>query len=56
MHRLGRAQQHRADGNAAAGGRYQSKIWNPAFLRAKNLPVPAFLERPTTIRPPFVTA
>lgn len=38
------------------GARYQSKIWNPAFLRAKNLPVPAFLERASTIKPPFVTA
>jgi cysteine synthase A len=38
------------------GARYQSKIWNPAFLRAKNLPVPAFLERASTIKPSFVTA
>ena len=27
------------------GTRYQSKLFNPAFLRAKNLPVPAWLER-----------
>ena len=27
-----------------SGQRYQSKIWNPAFLRSKNLPVPAWLE------------
>ena len=27
-----------------SGQRYQSKIWNPAFLREKNLPVPAWLE------------
>jgi cysteine synthase A len=25
------------------GSRYQSKLFNPAFLRAKNLPVPAWL-------------
>lgn len=29
-----------------AGTRYLSKLYNPAFLRAKGLPVPAFLERP----------
>jgi cysteine synthase A len=27
------------------GTRYQSKLFNPAFLRAKKLPVPAWLER-----------
>jgi len=27
-----------------SGQRYQSKIWNPTFLREKNLPVPAWLE------------
>ncbi len=27
------------------GTRYQSKLFNPDFLRAKNLPVPAWLER-----------
>ena len=27
-----------------SGQRYQSKIWNPAFLRKKKLPVPAWLE------------
>jgi cysteine synthase A len=30
---------------ADAGTRYQAKIFNPEFLRAKNLPVPAWLER-----------
>jgi cysteine synthase A len=25
------------------GGRYQSKLFNPEFLRGKNLPVPAWL-------------
>ena len=29
---------------ADAGARYQSKLFNPAFLRARNLPVPAWLE------------
>ena len=27
-----------------SGQRYQSKVWNPAFLREKNLPVPSWLE------------
>ena len=27
-----------------SGQRYQSKIWNPAFLRSKNLPVPGWLD------------
>jgi cysteine synthase A len=27
-----------------SGQRYQSKLWNPAFLREKNLPVPTWLE------------
>jgi len=35
------------------GTRYQSKLFNPEFLRAKDLPVPAWLERPSTIRVPF---
>ncbi len=36
------------------GTRYQSKLFNPEFLRAKNLPVPQWLERKTDIKPPFV--
>jgi len=28
---------------ADSGSRYQSKLWNPAFLRAKGLPVPEWL-------------
>lgn len=28
-----------------SGQRYQSKIWNPVFLKEKNLPVPAWLEQ-----------
>jgi cysteine synthase A len=35
------------------GTRYQSKLFNPQFLRAKNLPVPAWLERKTKIDIPF---
>lgn len=35
------------------GTRYQSKLFNPAFLRSKNLPVPAWLERTSDIKPPF---
>jgi cysteine synthase A len=31
------------------GNRYQSKLFNPAFLRARDLPVPAWLERPPSI-------
>jgi cysteine synthase len=28
---------------ADAGARYQSKLYNPSFLREKNLPAPAWL-------------
>jgi cysteine synthase A len=27
------------------GSRYQSKLFNPAFLREKNLPVPPWVEK-----------
>jgi cysteine synthase A len=33
------------------GTRYQSKLFDPAFLRSKNLPVPAWLDRKTRIDP-----
>jgi cysteine synthase A len=36
------------------GTRYQSKLFNPAFLRSKNLPVPAWLERNSHIDPGLV--
>ena len=36
------------------GTRYQSKLFNPAFLREKGLPVPEWLERPSQIQAPFV--
>jgi cysteine synthase A len=35
------------------GSRYQSKLFNPAFLRSKNLTVPEWLERKSNIKPPF---
>ena len=35
------------------GSRYQSKLFNPAFLRSKNLPVPDWLERKSMISVPF---
>ena len=31
------------------GTRYQSKLFDPAFLRSKDLPVPGWLERPKTV-------
>jgi cysteine synthase A len=36
------------------GTRYQSKLFNPDFLRSKDLPVPFWLERRSTIDVPFV--
>ncbi|MCX5520234.1 cysteine synthase A [Kaistia defluvii] len=38
------------------GTRYQSKLFNPAFLREKGLPVPAWLERHTDISVPYEKA
>jgi cysteine synthase A len=35
------------------GTRYQSKLFNPQFLREKNLPVPAWLERHSQIKVPY---
>jgi cysteine synthase len=35
------------------GTRYQSRLFNPAFLREKNLPVPAWLERRVTVPIPY---
>jgi cysteine synthase len=37
------------------GTRYQSKLFNPDFLREKGLPVPAWLEAKSTIAVPFET-
>ncbi|HEX3710103.1 MAG TPA: cysteine synthase A [Pseudolabrys sp.] len=38
------------------GTRYQSKLFNPEFLRSKKLPVPQWLEHKSTIKPPIVKA
>jgi cysteine synthase A len=35
------------------GTRYQSKLFNPAFLREKRLPVPEWLERQSNLKVPF---
>ena len=35
------------------GTRYKSKLFNPAFLREKNLPVPEWLVRRSTIEVPY---
>ncbi len=37
-----------------SGSRYASKLFNPEFLRSKNLPVPGWMERRSTIDPGFV--
>jgi cysteine synthase A len=36
------------------GTRYQSKLFNPQFLREKKLPVPHWLERRSQIKVPYV--
>jgi cysteine synthase A len=36
------------------GTRYQSKLFNPEFLRSRGLPVPAWMERKSSIKVPFV--
>jgi cysteine synthase len=36
------------------GTRYQSRLFNADFLRSKGLPVPPWLERPTSVEPDFV--
>jgi cysteine synthase A len=38
---------------ADSGTRYQSKLFNPEFLRSKKLPVPEWLERKSDIKLPF---
>jgi cysteine synthase A len=35
------------------GNRYQSKMFNPDFLRSKNLPIPAWMEAKIDISVPF---
>jgi cysteine synthase A len=36
------------------GSRYQSKLFNPDFMRSKELPVPQWLERQSNIEIPFI--
>ncbi|MBO6755405.1 MAG: cysteine synthase A [Roseibium sp.] len=36
------------------GTRYQSKLYNPVFLRSKSLPVPDWLEKEVSLKAPFV--
>jgi cysteine synthase A len=38
------------------GTRYQSKLFNPQFLRQKGLPVPQWLERKTMVKVPYARA
>ena len=38
---------------ADGGTRYQSKLFNPEFLRSKKLPVPEWLEKKSNIEIPF---
>jgi cysteine synthase len=35
------------------GTRYQSKLFNPEFLRSKNLPVPVWLEKRPSVKVPY---
>jgi cysteine synthase A len=37
-----------------SGSRYASKLFNPKFLRSKNLPVPTWMERRSNIDPGFI--
>ena len=41
---------------ADSGTRYQSKLFNPEFLRSKKLPVPAWLEKKSNVEIPFAKA
>ena len=41
---------------ADSGSRYQSKLFNPQFLRGKGLPVPQWLERRTNVKVPYQRA
>jgi len=38
------------------GTRYQTRLFNPQFLRAKGLTPPAWLERPESLEPDLVQA
>ena len=39
-----------------SGGRYAAKMFNPEFLRSKNLPVPGWMERRSDIVPPYAAS
>jgi cysteine synthase A len=39
-----------------SGTRYQSKLFNPEFLRSKGIPVPEWLIRPSRITVPYINA
>ena len=39
-----------------SGTRYQSKLFNPAFLESKSLPVPGWLRHKREIDPGYVAA
>ncbi|MCI0466483.1 MAG: cysteine synthase A [Beijerinckiaceae bacterium] len=39
---------------ADSGARYQSKLFNPEFLRSKSLPIPAWMDRKPSVAPDFV--
>jgi cysteine synthase len=41
---------------ADSGTRYQSKLFNPEFLRSKKLPVPGWLEKKSNVEIPFEKA
>ena len=36
------------------GARYQSKLYDPSFLRGRGLPVPSWLAEPRAVAPDFV--
>jgi len=37
-----------------SGSRSQSKLFNPAFMRSKNLPVPEWMEKRSNIELPLL--
>jgi cysteine synthase A len=39
-----------------SGTRYQSRLFNPAFLASKSLPAPAWLTRPLPVLPDVFSA
>ena len=36
-----------------SGSRYASKLYNPTFLRSRGLPVPDWMDRPSSLKPDF---